>query len=254
MVDTQSFFTGVQQTMVKTDSISFRVPLFYQDMLSMGVFLLAPMKKVRKLLPSGRMHPYRVTPWHCIITITVTEYRETDVGPYNQVSIGIPFTMDRKSPVLTGILHKPPERPMIYLLHLPVTSDTARVTGLEMANYPEFMADITFDQEGQWTRCKAEADGKHILTLSGRKLDLTPTDKECVYPVTLQGDQLLRSEFSFSACESGTSKKPADVQLAFGSHPIGLELRELCRGVVAYQYWPRRQAVLSPVCGTEMLT
>ncbi len=249
IMDKISFFKGVKQSIVKMDPYDINVPIFYRAMSSLGVYILAPINEVKSILPSARMHPFRVTPWHCIITITASEYKETDIGSYNQVSIGIPFILDRISPALTGILHKPPEHPMIFMLYLPVTTEIARVTGLKMANYPEFLADILFNSGNQWTSCKVDAEGKNILTLSGRKLSLKPSLRERVYPITLQQDRLLRSEFNFSECESGISKKQSDVQLEFGNHPIGLKLKELNLGrVLAYQYWPLRQATLSMVC------
>ena len=85
------FSKGITQLPVKVGNYDICVPIFYQDITSLGVFLLAPLDKVRSILPSKRMNPFRVTPWHCLVTITASEYRETDLGPYNAVSIGIPF-------------------------------------------------------------------------------------------------------------------------------------------------------------------
>ena len=64
---------------------------------------------------------------------------------------------------------------MIYVLYLPVTTEIARDTGLETANYPEFLADIFFDSGSQWNSCKVDAEGKNILSLYGRKIDLKPS-------------------------------------------------------------------------------
>jgi hypothetical protein len=61
-----------------------------------------------------------------------------------------------------------------------------------------------------------------------------------INPITLQKDRLLRSEFDFSACEAGISKKQSDIRLEFGNHPVGVKLKELTLGkVLAYQYWPQ---------------
>jgi len=244
------FFEGITQAPLKAGNYDIHVPIFYKDITSMGVFLLAPLDKVRSILPSKRMNPFRVTPWHCLVTITASEYRETDLGPYNAVSIGIPFFLDRISPLLTGILHKPPEVPMIYILYLPVTTEKARKTGFEIASYPEFLAEISFENGDQWISCKVDIEGKNILTLSGRKINLKPTKRERVYPITLQQDHcLLRSEFNFSESETGISTKQSDVRLEFGNHPIGVKLKELKLGkVLRYQYWAKQQAILTMAC------
>ena len=171
----------------------------------------------------------------------------TDLGPFNAVSIGIPFILDRISPLLTGILHKPPEVPMIYVLYMPVTTEKARKIGFEIASYPESLAEISFEIGDKWISCKVDTEGENILTLSGRKINLNPSLRERVYPITLQRDRcLLRSEFNFSECESGVSTKQSDVRLEFGNHPIGIKLKELNFGkVLRYQYWRKQKAILT---------
>jgi hypothetical protein len=242
------FFEGIRQATVKIGPYDTRFPIFYRDLTYLSIFLLAPLGKIRNLLPSKRMHPFRLTPWHSIFTITVSEYRDTDIGPYNQISIGIPIILDKMSPVLTGILRNPPEVPMIYTLSLPVTTEISRDIGLEMANYPEFLADIRFESGNQWINCQAEAEGKTLLQLSCRKIHLRPSPRERVYPMTLRQNCLLRSELAFCECETGRSKKQSDVRLEFGNHPIGLQLKELSLGrVLRYQYCPAGQAILSMV-------
>ncbi len=169
------FFEGITQAPVKVGNYDIHVPIFYQDITSMGVFLLAPLDKVRDILPSKRMNPFRVTPWHCLVTITASENKETDLGPFNAVSIGIPFILDRITPLFTGILHKPPEVPMIYVLYMPVTTEKARKIGFEIASYPESLAEISFENGDKWISCKVDNEGDNILTLSGRKINLNPS-------------------------------------------------------------------------------
>ncbi len=244
----KDFFEGIKQVPVKVGSQSIPFPLFYRDLAYVGVFLLAPLAAARRILPSKRMHPFRLTPWHGIVTITASEYKDSDIGPYNAVSIGVPFVMDRATPVLTGILRTPPEVPMIYLLHLPVTTEIARDTGVVVANFPESMADIGFKSDDRWVNCMVDAKGKNILSLSARKTDLRPLPRQRVYPITLQRDRLLRSELNYSEGKAGISKKQSDIRLEFGTHPIGLKLKELNLGrVLQYQYYPAGQAVLSMV-------
>ncbi len=244
----KDFFDGIKQAPVKVGAQSVPFPLFYRDVAYLGVFLLAPLDAVKSILPSKRMHPFRLTPWHGIVTITASEHKDSDIGPYNAVSIGVPFILDRPSPILTGILRKPPEVPMIYLLHLPVTTEIARDTGVAVANFPESLADIGFKSDDRWVHCKVDAEGKNILRLSARKLDLSPLPRQRVYTITLQQDRLLRSELNYSGSGAGISRKASDVRLEFGEHPIGLKLKELKLGrVLQYQYYPAGQAVLSMV-------
>ena len=63
-----------------------------------------------------------------------------------------------------------------YVWQLPVTTERARIGGVEMYGYPKFLADIVFVDEGNMLACTLSEGGKDILTLKGRKLK-TGTEK-----------------------------------------------------------------------------
>ncbi len=240
------FFSGILQSEVKSGPHINKFPLFYREVSYLSVFLLARLDKLSDILPSKRMYPFRLTPWYSMFTITATEYKDSDVGPYNQVSVGIPFVLDKQTPVFTGILRKIPEIPHIYTLHLPVTTERSRIAGIEMANYPEFLADIGFSKDQDWITCTADSEGKNIIRLSCREIPVKPYPRQHVFPVTHKNDRLLRSEFNFSDTMVGISKKQSDVKLECGDHPVGQKIRELYSGkVLQYQYYPSGQAILS---------
>jgi hypothetical protein len=242
----EDFFKGIYQIEVKSGSYSIKYPVFYKEIAYLGLFLLAPLDKIRDILPSKRMNPFRLSPWHSMFTITSTQYKNSDIGPYNQVSIGIPFVLDNQTPLFTGIIHKVPDVPLIYTLHLPVTTEQARDSGIEMANYPEFLADINFSKENNWINCKTDSEGQNILSLKCREIPVKLFPRQRVFVVTQKNDQLLRSEFNFSETLVGISKKQSDVGLEFGDHPIGQKIKDLYSGkVLQYQYCPAGQAILS---------
>jgi hypothetical protein len=243
------FFEGIKQTNVRLGHYNFNSPIFYRDMTGIDVYILAPLNKVKSILPSSRMAPFRVTPWHSVISISAFEYRDSDIGPYNEVSIGIPFVLDKISPLFTGILRKPPEIPMVYIHHLPVTTEIARLTGVEGANFPKFLAEISFDRSDEWISCNVNAEGKNILTLSCRKIKLRPFHRQNIYAITHSKNRLLRLEFNLSECDAGISKNQSDIRLELGNHQIGLELKELNLGrILTCQYNPECQALLTPIC------
>ncbi len=240
------FFKGIYQIEVQSGSNSIKYPIFYREVSYIGLFLLAPIDKITAILPSKRMNPFRLTPWHSMFTITATQYKDSDLGPYNQVSIGIPFVLDNQTPIFTGVLHKVPDVPLIYTLHLPVRSEHARDSGIAMANYPEFIAEINFSKDNNWINCKADSEGQNILSLSCREIPVKLFPRQRVFTVTQKNEQLLRSEFNFSETMVGISKKQSNVKLEFGNHPIGQKIKGLYTGkVLQYQYYPSGQAILS---------
>jgi len=141
------FFEGIPQTAVKAGPYNTFYPVFYRDTAHMAVFMIAPLEKIKSILPSKRMHPFRLTPWHGMVTMSASQHKNSDIGPYNMVEIGIPFALDKATPVFTGILHKVPEVPMIYLPYFTVNTEIARFTGIELANYPGFLAEINFEED-----------------------------------------------------------------------------------------------------------
>jgi hypothetical protein len=193
------------------------------------------------------MHPLRVTPWHGIVTISTMEFRDTDLGPYNEVAISIPFTMDKVSPLFAGILRKSRGEPNIYIHHLPVTSEIARDSGVEFAGYPKFLATIEFEKQDDWVTCHlAEAD-QPILTLAGRQLETHQAPRSRVNFFTTRNGRILRSVGISSERLQARSKGPSHVRLELGDHPIAQELKELQLGrLLAYQYVPQYQSILSP--------
>jgi hypothetical protein len=165
----EDFFKGIYQIEVKSGSNSTKYPIFYREVSYIGLFLLAPLNKIKDVLPSKRMNPFRLTPWHSMLTITAAQYSNSDLGAYNQVSIGIPFEFDKQTPIFTGILHKVPEVPLIYTLHLAVTMKHSLDPELELDNNTEFLADINFSKENNWINCKTDSEKQeHLERISQR--------------------------------------------------------------------------------------
>lgn len=242
------FFQEIEHVAVPWGDRQISFPVFYYDFMTLGGYWLASFEKAQAILPSSRMTPYRVSPWHTVLSIAVYEYRDCDLGPYNEVSMAIPFTLDGASPLFTGILRKTPRVPMAYIYHLPVTTEIARDAGIEFAGYPKFLADIAFEMEGEWVHCHVAEGGKEILSLSGRKLPLEPTPRSRIHPTNYRGGRLVRSEFIQSERQAGASRDASDVRLELGDHPVAQELRDLDLGrALAYEYCPQLQAILTPV-------
>jgi hypothetical protein len=242
------FYQEIEHTPVPWRQHELHVPVFYPDIMFMTVSILAPAKSIRSLLPSPRLNPYRITPWHSALSITAYQYRESDIGPYNEISVGVPVTLDEETPLFTGSLRRMPEVPMVYIRHLPVTTEIAREVGAEFAGYPKFVADIEFRNENNWLICELRADNQKVFTLSGRKLDLGHSPRFRLMPLTYRRGYILRSEFVMSEREMGTSKSGDDVKLELGEHQIAKELEDLNLGkVVSYGYCPQAQGILTPV-------
>ena len=244
----REFFKEIEHVEVPWKNRRLYFPVFYYDIMFLGISMLAPTTRVKALLPSKRLHPYRISPWHSLVSISTYIYRDCDLGPYNEVAISIPVTLDKPTPLFTGSLRSLPIEPKTYIHHLPVTTEIAREVGVEFAGYPKFVADIDFLEEDTWITCVLKAENKHILTLRGRKLNLQRVPRYRVHPITYRRGTIMRCEFIASEREMGISKRAEDVDLQLGEHPIADELRNMKLGrIMTYMYCPHMQGILTPV-------
>jgi hypothetical protein len=242
------FFQEVEHTPVTWDSFDVHVPLFYRDIEMMSVTLMAPLDALRAALPSKRLFPYKLTPWHGAVSLTTYAYKDCDIGPYNEIAVIIPVTLDRPTPVFSGILRRIPPIPKGFVTHLPVTTEIARKMGVEFAGYPKILADIQFAGDDDWWVCTWKSDGRLVMSVRGHKLSGRTAQRSLSHPMTHRDGYLLRSELVMSACQAGVSRSASDVSITLGDHAIAEELRTLSWGrVLSYQYCPSRQAILMPV-------
>jgi hypothetical protein len=247
-MDKSDFFEGVSQVSFPWNDYQIKAPVFYRDFMSLSVSVFIPLKTAESILPSKRLKPYRVLPGKTILMISAYQYRDCDIGPYNEVGITIPVSIDTKLPLFTGSLRKPPAEPMAYFHSLPVSTEIARAVGAEFAGYPKFVADIDISEIDDWMVCELAVKGQTILTLKGRKLPLRRTPRSRVYPITVKDGRILRSEFVLSECAAGASTDRRDAELTFGSHPMAEELKGMNPGAVKLvRYCPEIRGILSPV-------
>jgi len=227
---------------------AFSLPVFYYDVTAVMAGFLTPLEKVQALLPSLRMKPLRATPWHAVTIISCFEYRDSDAGPYNEVAIAFPFTLDKSVPVLTGLLGEIKRGPLAYVYKLPVTTEIAYQFGVEFYNYPKFLATIDFTRENNWIRCRLAEGGRHILTLSARQLLVNHSPRWRFHGITTRDNLILRSEVIVNVRNQAISRNPGHIKLEIGDHELGEELRQLNLGrMVHYQYFPECQTILSGV-------
>lgn len=243
-----SFYQQVDHLPKECRSRPLFLPVFYYDVTAVMAAFLTPLEKVSALLPSKRMKPLRATPWHAVTVICCFEYRDSDAGPYNEVGITFPITIDRPAPVLTGLLHHIAEGPMAYVYKLPVTTELAFHFGVDFYNYPKFMASIDFRREGGWITCRLEEGGHDVFTLSARQLPVKESPRWRFHGITTRDNRILRSEITVNVRRQALSRNPRHVRLQLGDHPLAQELRNLSLGrMVHFQYVPECQTILSGV-------
>src|SRR3954468_16550244 len=84
----ETFFKGVRQSPLSISSGTFYFPAFYRDASQFGVFFRIDLDRARDLLRDTTVEPWPIL-GAAMGAIYAWEYRDTDLGPYNEVGIGI---------------------------------------------------------------------------------------------------------------------------------------------------------------------
>lgn len=244
-----AFFKGVFQIESDFDGTKIKFPVFYYDASSMTAIFYARASKLREILPKKEYHPLTIFPGVGMVAITVFAYRDTDINPYNELSISIPLSYRRHSLIpVKGIISQFRRREFhVYIHHLPVTTQIALDGGVIVYNYPKFLARIEFEKGDEKIQALLEEKGELILKLRGKKI---PAEKSMMmryvtYPV--KEGKAQHADVLINAKKFGYSFSPSAAQLELGEkHPIARELKKvlISRKVVQYQYTPEFQSIL----------
>ena len=235
------FYTDLPHETYERNGKPIQYPsIFYTDYRYFQLTALAPLKNVKRLLPSEKIFPYQPFPGLGVIAIAVYEYRQTDFGPYNEIGLGVPVSYGKSLPLFTGSLRKMPTQHYFYLHQLPLNSQYPCDLGVEMGGYPKYMADIEFTDETGWVTCTMHVDGQHAVTIKGRTdLPMKQMDREITHPLNFKDGRLLRSETILAPREMGFSMSQNDVELTYGDHELGQIIQELeIKRIFQYAYCP----------------
>src|SRR5262245_26921434 len=139
-----AFFEHVRQKPAPTSTGSCDLPILYRDASQFGVFFRVPLERAAKVLEGTSVEPWPVL-GAALSAIYVWEYRDSTVGSYNEVGLGIQARRrgGRPSIVRLGLDMKAQEDQGIWVVNLPVTTDGAYRAGVDLWGYPKYVAPIT---------------------------------------------------------------------------------------------------------------
>ncbi|HUI26489.1 MAG TPA: acetoacetate decarboxylase family protein [Candidatus Kryptonia bacterium] len=202
-----------------------RLPVEVRDATSMSAMFVVPALGVRRLIPAPGLYVPELLPGRTLCVVAAIEYRDNDLGVYNEVSIA--FFVKHGGPPPTPLfgLLSGFQRGQIgaYIHRLPVTTSFSRDAGRDIWGFPKTVDEIEFRDEGAQRSCRWVADGTHVLTFSlprgGRR-----QMKDMPQDAYAWRDGVLRKTPSVMGGE-GSSMRLGGATLMLGAHPIADELR-----------------------------
>ncbi|MHB8491987.1 MAG: acetoacetate decarboxylase family protein [Solirubrobacteraceae bacterium] len=244
------FFEGVPQMEAMLGDERVKLPIFYYAGTATSAVFPARLGRLRRLMPDPRICPARLAPGMGAVAVTCFEYRDTDIGPYNELAISVPlnepwFLANLPGRALLASLRRRQTHAWVH--HLPVTTEIARVAGVELYNYPKFVGRIDFEQTATQRICRLSDGAEHILTLAGKLLPTPRSGRFQLFSHLWMDRQPQSSEFKINATQMGATLRPSAASLELGErHPIARELAGLLysRRPIQYQYMAQFEGIL----------
>ena len=244
-----SFFKNVSQIDADFNGEPAKIPVFYYDTTALSGIFLARMSALKKFMPKKPYFPSPVFPGIGAIAITCFQYRDTDIRPYNEISISIPMTYRSRSFVpgaalISGLRTREFH---VFIHHLPVTTKIALDGGVMVYNYPKFLSTIEFEEKDGNTVVTLAENGELIFRIVAAKIpaEASKVFRYVTYPV--KDDCAQHADVLMYAKKFGQTFNPKYMRIELGEkHPIAKELNGalLWRRPMMYQYVPESQAIL----------
>ena len=242
------FFESVVQQEMTLGGLKVLVPVFYEDTTSMNAVFTASTERVAELLPHPDLHPVELRRGRCLVSVTALEYRRSGLGPYNEVAIAAPVAFGRRAVrLLDAIAAVVRHAFSLHILHLPVTTEPARIGGVELYGYPKFLADITFTRGERRVVCTLAEGGARILALAGEDLGGYRHKRLHVTTWSMKGGTLLRTAIEFDDLEFAETLRRGAATLEIGSeHRVARQLAtlDLDPRPLLFQMSPRGRGIL----------
>ncbi len=204
------------------------MPVVVRDATSCAVTYLVNAKAARRLLPGDEIELVELLPGRALLNLAVIEYRDNDLGDYNEVSIAF-FVRARGAsrgiPYLGTLLDFFRGRVATYIRHLPVDQSFTCEAGRTIWGFPKSVERIDFDATPEQVRCRLEMGGQHVLTLTAPLGGTRSLPEQEMTTYTYLEGVAHRTAFS-SGAEGAGFGRGAD-HLELGDHPISEELRSL---------------------------
>lgn len=145
----------------------------------------------------------------------------------NEASIIIPIIFPPKFilPGLPVISMMSKKNSHFYIHRLPVTSEIALKAGIHFWNFPKFMADIIFNDQGENLEVTLKEDDKLILKMSAKKLVARGASQYQYHTYSIKDKVVMHSLTDGRAERFGAGKNAGRIEL--GDHPVSKELAEL---------------------------
>lgn len=162
-----SLFDNVQQSTSQTSAGPCELPILYKDASLLTLSYRIDPARARAAVGPG------LTPWvifgKALALVCIFEYRDTSIGPYGEIGVGLLAHRTSSKPSLLQAmrdLSKVPDAGL-FVVNLPVSTEAARAAGVELWGYPKYVTGIKTSFRDDGVHATLEGDFELDMGRSG---------------------------------------------------------------------------------------
>jgi len=208
--------TSIQSYEIQGRTVA--LPVEVRDASAGNVMYDVEAQAVARLLPGDAFEVVETAPGRTQLIVGLIDYRDNDLGNYNEVSIAFSVAPRGAGPEDAGT----------FIYKLPVDQAFTCEAGCKIWGYPKTVEKIDLDYADDFVTGRLEMEGQHVFTLTVPRRQ----------PETAEPLELPMRTYSYiegvphdtafrNRSTSTVSPGPDGVELTLGDHPLAEELRSL---------------------------
>ena len=194
------------------------MPAVVRDASSGTAIFSVPRSALEKLLPNDSLEVIESGPDTAQLVIGFVDYRDNDLGDYNEVMI-VMFVKPRGAG---------DEEQGTYIYKLPVNQSFTCEAGAKIWGFPKTVEEIEIDYSDDSASCRLVMEGQHVFSIRLPRSvveNADDPDMEMKTYTALQG--LTRIPFTQGGKGTAIAIGSEGVTIELGDHPLAGELRQL---------------------------
>jgi hypothetical protein len=204
------------------------LPCIVRDACSATATWIVDADAARALLPGSELEIAEVLPGRGLLSIACIDYRDNDLGDYNEISIAL-FVRRRGQRAgfryLTAVVDMVRGKLPTHILHLPVNQSFTCEAGCTIWGFPKTVDEVDFDTAGDRALVAWNKDGQNVLKISLPKGGDRQLPEQALSTYSYIDSALHETPFVSGAERVGI--RMGGARIALGAHPIADELRSL---------------------------
>lgn len=225
-------FFSAPKVPIQTSEGLVDLPICYYDSSAVINLFTTDKEEVKRRLEGTGLEPINIL-GSPLVAVICFEYRDTEIGPYNEVVIAVatrPYKKSLKKRTLTDLFRSLKNKQSgIYAIDLPVSKSLPCAAGIEIWGFPKIVAPIKFQLNNRSFSCSVnDADGAtNIMRLSGTSFPFLtlPSIDTIIYTIKqrIPLRTLLKVRGKFRLRNSSFLK----LTVGTSDHPVANNLRKL---------------------------